>query len=144
MSLARCWSRRRLKRDCAGKVRRMTPQRHAVLDILSGNRTHPTADDIVAEVRNRLGCVAPATIYNTLGSLEELGFVRRIDGLEQRAHFDPDTSDHQHAVCLKCKKIWDLEPTHAPGDLPGGFVVLDIIVQGICERCAQRTNKRKD
>ena len=114
----------------------MTAQRHAVLDILAGNRTHPTAEDIIAEVRRRLGCVASATIYNTLGSLEDLGFVRRIDGLEQRAHFDPDTSDHQHAICLKCRRVWDVASLSAPDDLPEGFEVLDILVQGVCGLCA--------
>lgn len=117
---------------------RMTAQRLAVLEILSGNRTHPTADEIVADVRDRLGCVAPATIYNTLETLEELGFVRRIDGLEQRAHFDPDTSEHQHAICLECKRVWDVEQMEVPDDLPEDFEVLDILVQGTCGQCARR------
>lgn len=117
---------------------RMTAQRLAVLEILSGNRTHPTADEIVADVRDRLGCVAPATIYNTLETLEELGFVRRIDGLEPRAHFDPDTSEHQHAICLRCKRVWDVEQMEAPDDLPEGFEVTDILVQGTCGQCARK------
>lgn len=115
---------------------RMTAQRHAVLNILSGNRTHPTAEEIIAEVRDRLGCVAPATIYNTLETLEGLGFVRRIDGLEQCAHFDPDTSEHQHAICMRCKRVWDVAKIAEPPDLPERFQVVDILVQGICERCA--------
>lgn len=116
----------------------MTAQRLAVLDILSGNRTHPTAEGIVSEVEKRLGCVAPATIYNTLDALEELGFVRRIEGLEHKAHFDPDTSDHQHAICLKCKRVWDVEPVAPPSSLPQKFEVRDIIIQGVCSKCAER------
>lgn len=115
---------------------RMTAQRHAVLEILSGNRTHPTAEAVVAEVRERLGCVAPATIYNTLDTLEKMGFVRRIDGLEQRAHFDPDTSDHEHAICLQCRTVWDVGPAQTPADVPQGFTVLNTLLQGICGRCA--------
>lgn len=116
---------------------RMTAQRMTVLEILSDNRTHPTADAIVHEVRNRLGCVAPATIYNTLETLEGLGFVRRIDGLEHPAHFDPDTSEHQHAICLKCKRVWDVAPVAPPPDLPSEFQVSDILIQGICADCAK-------
>jgi len=118
---------------------RMTAQRRAVLDILSGNNAHPTADEIVALVRRRLGCVSSATIYNTLDTLEEMGFVRRIDGLEQRAHFDPDTSVHQHAVCTKCRRVWDVAPMSCPDDLPEGFGVTDIIVQGVCSKCEGTT-----
>lgn len=116
---------------------RMTAQRRAVLNILHGNRTHPTADEVVGEVRDRLGCVAPATIYNTLQTLEELGFVRRINGLEQRAHFDPDTSEHEHAICVKCHRVWDVASIAAPADLPEGFEVSEILVQGVCKTCAQ-------
>ncbi|MBI2843162.1 MAG: transcriptional repressor [Armatimonadetes bacterium] len=115
---------------------RMTAQRRAVLEILSGNRTHPTAESIVSHVQSRLGYVSPATIYNTLQALEELGFVRRIEGLEHRAHFDPDTSDHQHAICRRCKRVWDVDyPQFLPG-APGGFVVEDVLIQGICAGCA--------
>lgn len=115
---------------------RMTAQRYAVLDILAGNRTHPTAEGLVAEVRERLGCVAPATIYNTLETLVNLGFVRRLDGLEQKAHFDPDTSDHQHAICLACREVWDIGPVAQIPDVPDGFTVLNTLIQGICEHCA--------
>ncbi|MCE5237354.1 transcriptional repressor [bacterium] len=118
---------------------RMTPQRRAVLNILAGNRTHPTAEAVVAEVRERLGCVAPATIYNTLDTLEQLGFVRRLDGLESKAHFDPDTSDHQHAICTECGTVWDLGPMAEPPDVPEGFTVRDILIQGTCGRCAHET-----
>lgn len=114
----------------------MTAQRRAVLEILSGNRTHPAAEEIVERVQERLGCVAPATIYNTLETLEELGFVRRIDGLEQRAHFDPDTSEHQHAICSKCRRVWDVAAMTPPPDLPSGFRTTDILVQGTCKDCA--------
>ena len=118
---------------------RMTAQRRAVLEILSGNRTHPTAEALVAQVRDRLGCVAPGTIYNTLETLAELGLVRRIVGLEQKAHFDPDTSDHQHAICLQCRTVWDVSPLGTPGDLPQGFTVLNTLIQGVCGSCARET-----
>jgi Fur family transcriptional regulator, peroxide stress response regulator len=115
---------------------RMTAQRLAVLQILSGNRTHPTAEEIETDIRNRLGCVASATVYNTLDVLEKLGFVRRIIGLDDRAHFDPDTSEHQHAICLRCRRVWDVGPIANPSDLPDGFEVVDIQIQGICAKCA--------
>lgn len=123
---------------------RMTAQRRAVLSILSGNRTHPTAEEVVSEVRRRLGCVSPATIYNTLQTLEELGFVRRIDGLEQRAHFDPDTSEHEHVICRQCRRVWDVASIAAPADLPDGFEVSDILVQGICKACAGQNDSKGD
>ena len=130
---------RQAERQLREQGARMTAQRHAVLEILSGNRTHPTAEAMVAEVRERLGCVAPATIYNTLDTLVKLGCVRRIDGLEQKAHFDPDTSDHEHAICLQCRTVWDVGPVQSPADVPQGFAVLNTLIQGICGPCAHQT-----
>lgn len=115
---------------------RMTAQRKAVLDILYDNRTHPTAEALISQVQEKLGFVSIATIYNTLESLVELGFVRRINGLEQRARFDPDTSDHGHAICRKCKKVWDVDSPSTLPDLPDNFQVEDILIQGVCVDCA--------
>ena len=114
----------------------MTAQRRAVLEILKDNRTHPTAEALIEQVRGKLGCVAPATIYNTLQALETLGFVRRIDGLENKAHFDPDTSPHQHAICSNCKWIWDVSSMSLPKDMPAGFLLKDILFLGTCSMCA--------
>lgn len=122
----------RLKKSGA----RMTAQRRAVIKLLSGNQSHPTAESIIAQVREKLGCVAPATIYNTLDALEEMGFLRRIEGLEQCAHFDPDISDHHHVICSKCRKVWDIDAFDLPDGIPEGFKVIDVLIQGKCADCA--------
>ncbi len=116
---------------------RLTAPRRAVLRVLAGNRAHPSAEEIAARVRAKLGCVAPATVYNTLLALEKLGFVRRIEGLEARAHFDPDTSAHEHAICLRCRRVWDVAAVALPSGLPEGFRVSDHLIQGLCGDCAE-------
>jgi Fur family transcriptional regulator, peroxide stress response regulator len=115
---------------------RMTPQRRVVLQILDGNRTHPTAAAIVEEARKRLGCVSVATIYNTLETLVEMGLVRRLDVMESSVHFDPDTAKHHHFVCRRCHRVLDL-PAGSALDLgsPDGHLVEDIILKGICAEC---------
>jgi Fur family peroxide stress response transcriptional regulator len=75
-------------------------------------------------------------VYNTLELLEEMGFVRRIDGLEGCAHFDPDTSRHRHAICVKCRQVWDVDPVELPDNLPDGFAVTGVLIQGTCSGCA--------
>ena len=116
---------------------RLTAPRRAVLRVLAGNRSHPSAEEIADQVRAKLGCVAPATVYNTLETLEKLGFVRRIEGLEARSHFDPDTSAHEHAICTKCRRVWDVAAVSPPRDLPEGFRVSDLLIQGVCKYCAR-------
>lgn len=121
-----------------GSGARMTAQRLAVLDALEANRTHPAAETIIDLVHQRLGHVSPATIYNTLESLESLGLVRRLNGLEPRARFDPDTTDHQHAICKCCGRVWDIQ---VPDPEIPGFCVEDVVVRGICEQCQAKQNE---
>jgi Fur family transcriptional regulator, peroxide stress response regulator len=118
---------------------RMTAQRRAVIDILHNNRSHPDAEEIIAQVRSRLGCVSQGTIYNTLETLEKMGVVRRVEGLERQAHFDPDTSDHQHAICRKCGHVWDVDSPLAHMNLPDEFVVESILVRGLCRNCVEQS-----
>lgn len=123
---------------------RMTPQRRVVLQILDGNRTHPTAAGIVEQARERLGCVSVATIYNTLETLVALGLVRRLDVMESSMHFDPDTSPHHHFVCRECHRVLDVpQPLIDTMTLPGGHAIEDVILKGICAKCVSDKAKQK-
>ena len=122
----------------------MTPQRRVVLQLLDGNRTHPTAARIVEQTRERLGCVSVATIYNTLDTLVALGLVRRLDVMESSVHFDPDTSAHHHFVCRVCHAVLDVPASAATEiEFAGGHRVEDIVLKGICARCGKDIIKRK-
>lgn len=123
---------------------RMTPQRQVVLQILDGNRSHPTAAAIVSLARERLGCVSVATIYNTLDTLVRLGLVRRLDVMESSVHFDPDTSPHHHFVCRQCRRVLDLPASAVDARfIPGGHTIEDVILKGVCAQCGPDKSKRK-
>lgn len=123
---------------------RMTPQRRAVLCVLEGNRSHPSAAEIIERVRGRIGAVSVATIYNTLDKLAELGLVRRLDVMEASTRFDPDTSAHHHFVCRACGAVLDAPPRFA-ARLAGfdGHTIEDVIFKGICSQCGSAKNPKK-
>ncbi|MCX8070621.1 MAG: transcriptional repressor [Thermodesulfovibrionales bacterium] len=54
-------------------VLKLTPQRHAILKFLEGNKTHPSADDIFKVVSKRFPTMSLATVYNTLLTLKNMG-----------------------------------------------------------------------
>ena len=116
---------------------RMTAQRLAVFDILHNNYSHPSAEEIIEKVKKKLGHVSIATIYNTLDTLEERGLIVKLDGLETKSHYDPDTREHAHCICTKCKTIFDVEIKECTKEqiIPSNFVVTNIILHGICENC---------
>lgn len=123
---------------------RMTPQRRAVLAVLDGDTSHPTAAQIVERVRGRIGAVSVATIYNTLDRLAALGLVRRLDVMASSTHFDPDTSAHHHFVCRVCGAVFDAPPrcgSRLAGF--GGHTIEDVIFKGTCAQCSPVQNHKK-
>lgn len=115
---------------------RMTAQRYSVLEILENNTSHPTVEEIVDQVKKKIGHVSIATIYNTLDVLEHHGLVRKIDGLEAKSHYDPNTSNHHHAICKNCKKVFDVFFKFPESNTLQNFKINEIVFQGLCNKCA--------
>ena len=116
-----------------------TRQRDMILKLLQGNRTHPTADDIIDKIIKKTGHVTVATVYNTLDVLTQQGLIKKLDGLETKTHYDTDTSKHYHCICTKCKQVFDLEAPEKIGiDFPEGFILSDCMIQGLCDKCKDK------
>jgi len=129
--------------------RRMTPQRRAIIQALVENHSHPTAEQVLTRVRSRMPNLSPATVYNTLHELVDIGVLQELDlGLGER-HYDVFPAGHAHLVCLGCGRIEDvpcnrdalrLAPEHTHG-----FVLEEcsVVFRGYCPVCAsQREDHR--
>ena len=117
---------------------RQTRQRDIILEILAGNLTHPTADQIIDTIKIKTGHVTVATVYNTLETLAKQGLIKKLDSLETKCHYDPDTSNHYHAICTKCKKVYDiLAPQKLNIILPDNYTMNDCFIHGICDNCKE-------
>ena len=127
--------------------RRVTPQRRAIIQVLLEDEDiHPTAEQIFARVQDTMPDMSPATIYNTLRELVEMGVLSELElGMGGR-RYDLITTDHAHLVCLGCKRIEDVEYDHRALALPAeqahGFQVVDhrVIFRGYCPACALSRN----
>ncbi len=120
-------------------------QREIILDTLSKNAIHPTAEALL-EFLKRDENVGMTTLYRNLNQLADAGLIKKIDGLEPSAHFDHNTFEHYHFICEKCKKVYDIPSSVAPDLVKNtteatGFDITshDIVFHGICSEC-----KRKD
>lgn len=125
-----------------GKGLKVTPQRLAVLDALKGNKTHPSAEKVYQRVQKICPTISFTTVYKTLEALAEMGDVNVLSCDKTRSRFDPDTSVHHHAVCDKCKSIFDvMEMLPKNIDLTAtsvnGFKVqkAQVYFYGLCRRC---------
>lgn len=121
-------------------------QREIILDTLSKNAIHPTAEALLEFLKRDDSNVGMTTLYRNLNQLADAGLIKKIDGLEPSAHFDHNTFEHYHFICEKCKKVYDIPSSVAPDLVKNtteatGFDIIshDIVFHGICSEC-----KRKD
>ncbi len=118
-----------------------TAQRLAILRSLSGDETHPTAQELHERLRGRFPTLSVATVYNTLAALTRVEHCRPIE-LGGPIRFDPNVEPHDHAVCEVCGKIRDVG-VGSHDDKPrrpalAGFRVrrVEKIYRGRCADCA--------
>jgi Fur family peroxide stress response transcriptional regulator len=128
--------------------RRVTPQRRAIIQTLLEDHPHPTAEQIFTHVRQTMPDLSPATVYNTLHELVEMGTLLELDlGLGER-RYDVTTADHAHLVCLRCGRVEDVPYDHEGlKPLPEharGFQVIDqrVTFRGYCPTCASQGEDR--
>lgn len=134
----------RLASLCRERGFPLTAQRRVVFDALLARHDHPTAESLYDDVRRRLPEINRATVYRTLERLVNLGLATRVHRVGLAARFDPNVDRHDHAVCVRCGAMEDLDPAPA-GDLPGevpalsrrGFEILgrSVQVQVLCPGC---------
>ncbi|HEX7477499.1 MAG TPA: Fur family transcriptional regulator [Polyangiales bacterium] len=119
-----------------------TSQRLAILRSLSGDETHPTAQELYERLHAHFPTLSVATVYNTLSALTRMQRCRPIE-LGGPIRFDPNVAPHDHAVCELCGKIRDVaaapEAERRRRRSLAGFRVqrVERIYRGRCADCAR-------
>jgi len=122
---------------------RMTPQRLALLHILSSADNHPSARQLYEELRQQFPTTSLATVYKTLNVLKDLGEVNEMGFGSGDNRYDAiHRSPHPHLVCMQCNRIVDADaaPLSAVDrDLAAstGFQIVSHRLEffGICPDC---------
>lgn len=120
---------------------RMTGQRRAILEVLQGDTSHPTADMVYERVRARLPHISLGTVYRNLKLLAEEGQILEIEMPDGPNRYDFRTEQHYHFRCERCDAVFDvnLPYQHALNDQlkTDGFKVRGhaIYFYGRCARC---------
>ena len=119
---------------------KVTPQRQAILKLLKGNRTHPSAESIYHEIRKEYSRISFATVYNALSKLAEAGEIQELDIDPNKKRFDPCLSHHCHFYCKVCRKIYDVDDdlTFRKGTerISGHKIeAIQVNFKGVCKAC---------
>jgi Fur family peroxide stress response transcriptional regulator len=124
---------------------KLTHQRLEIFNMLMSMEDHPAAEDVYAAVKTKIPTISFDTVYRTLALFERHGVVGRVQYLDDRTRYDPNTGPHYHVVCKKCKKIvdfsWpDLDELRAPDEIEGWGAIEHKYLEfrGICRECLAR------
>jgi len=141
-----------LRQKLQNSGHRITPQRLCILRALVGSNTHPSAEEIYAQVKQISPTTSLATVYKTLDTLREMGEVLEIQPGDGRQHYDGVRPHfHPHVICTSCGEIQDVEVEGLTG-LPGlaqsasGYEIHAQRVEfyGLCAACQARENTESD
>ena len=95
---------------------RLTPQRLAMLQILSKSEGHPSAEQIYEQIRTGYPTTSLATIYKTLSLLKDMGEVLELTFAGVGSRYDGNKPyPHPHVICTKCGQILDPESEAVAG-----------------------------
>jgi Fur family peroxide stress response transcriptional regulator len=127
---------------------RVTPQRLAILEMMKGDRTHPSAEKIYHEISRKYPGMSFATVYNTLSRLVEAGQIQELDIDPNKKRFDPDTSLHYHFYCKTCGNVYDVDYDISLGPnikkIAGHQIeAIQLNFKGVCRHCTKKIANKK-
>lgn len=113
---------------------RLTPQRVEVINLVMeklAKKEHPTFNDILTEVKQKIPSISASTVYSILKLMEENGFVVSFEH-DGRTYYDSVTP-HINVVCVNTNKVIDMEDEEIVGALRRrGIHPSSIVVKAVC------------
>lgn len=98
--------------DLMNKLRereyRLTPQRVALLRLISASEGHPSATQLYDRLKEHFPTTSPGTVYKFLNLLKELDEVLELGFSDDDNRYDGNKPyPHPHLICVRCRKIID-------------------------------------
>jgi len=126
---------------------KLTPQRLAIINILSHSEGHPSVEDIYRQLQSNFPGVSEATVYRNILLIKSLGEVLELGFAGESTRYDGrKPHPHPHIVCVKCKKIVDpdlesLNEMTKEITEESGFDILTYRLDffGICPDCRKKS-----
>jgi Fur family peroxide stress response transcriptional regulator len=124
---------------------RLTHQRLEVAREIARTDLHPTVEAVYCGVRERVPTISLDTVYRTLGALERLGLINRVDAAGGAARYDANLEHHHHFICVRCGLIRDLSgasyeglPVPDAATMLGEVRSITVQVRGLCKECQEQ------
>ena len=118
---------------------KVSHQRVRILDFLTNNPCHPTADTVLQEMKKEMPTLSKSTVYKTLKAFVDAGILRELTIEDNEVRYEYNLLDHGHFKCRECGEIYDFTymfDSDSAEDLKG-FRIDDknIYFKGVCREC---------
>ena len=125
---------------------RITPQRYAVLRVLSRSVDHPSAETIFGQLAPEYPTMSLATVYKTIHLLKIKGEVLELEFSELGNRYDGNKPyPHPHVICTGCGAIvdpsmLDLDEITSKMKAETGFNITShrLDFYGLCPACQKK------
>lgn len=98
-----------LEQRCADAGLKMTGQRRIILQVLESATDHPSVEDVYDRAKKIDSSVSIATVYRTLGLLDELDLVIRHEFQEGYSRYEVNEDHHHHLIDLDTGKVVEFQ-----------------------------------
>ncbi len=98
-----------LLQKCTEAGLKITDQRKVILKVLEESEDHPSVETLCERARQVDSSISIATVYRTLGLLNELGLVLKHDFKDSSARFEVDHGHHYHLVDTETGQVVEFQ-----------------------------------
>jgi len=124
---------------------KLTPQRRAVVQVVTSSNDHLTPTDIHEKIRDVYSGTGLVTIYRTLEILTELGLICEVhSGGSCRSYAMGSRQHHHHLICSGCGTVVDFTGHYLDGleknlSEDSGFRIDGHLLEfiGLCSKCQE-------
>ena len=121
-----------------------TPKRLAILDILAGERTYLSPEDVWKKLKKRFTNMGLPTVYRNLEYLSNENIIIKVIYPDRKLYYYycHNTDHHHHFICTNSKKVEDLAfcgmeaiEDEVKKKLKGNVISHLLQVFGFCKEC---------
>lgn len=117
-------------------------KRDTILKVLQGTKTHPSAEWVFQQAKQKIPDLSIATVYRNLALFRQQGDVISVATVNGQERFDANTEPHTHFICTACGAVIDVDYPTADTNIEAieqqyGVCILSqfLTFYGVCKSC---------
>ncbi|MDZ7797870.1 MAG: Fur family transcriptional regulator [Candidatus Marinimicrobia bacterium] len=140
---------RRFKNFLQDEGKNITRERLEILDGVLEQKGHFKIEDIIGKMRTCKQPVSRATVYRTIKTIENAGFIKHIRSIHDEKVYEVIKGHHEHMICELCGKIIEFHSEELEAlqqkicddhdFLPGSHSTK---IFGICASCRKKSGEK--